>query len=128
VLKKDKLKLLHNLFDITESLANESSFIVKIKLFPGHIIYSGHFPGYPVTPGAVQLQIIHELIENHFGKSIKLIALDDCKFLKIVNPEERKQIQISVEFVINDPLLQVRAAGKYDLDIFIKLKGIYRFI
>jgi 3-hydroxyacyl-[acyl-carrier-protein] dehydratase len=122
------LKLLHTLFEITQSSANESSFIATIKLFPAHIIYSGHFPGHPVTPGVVQLQIIHELIENHFGKSIKLIALDDCKFLKIVNPEERKQIQISVEFVVNDPLLQVRAAGKYDLDIFIKLKGIYRFI
>jgi len=120
------MKLLNDLFEITESSANESGLTVIIKLFAGHIIYSGHFPGHPVTPGAVQLQIIHELLEHHFGKRIQLIALDDCKFLKIVNPEKQEEIRIAIQFNVDGQLLQVTVLGNEGEDVFLKLKGKYR--
>jgi 3-hydroxyacyl-[acyl-carrier-protein] dehydratase len=122
------VKLINDLFEITESSAHESGFITTIKLFPGHIVYEGHFPGHPITPGVMQLQIVHELIETHFGKTIKLIAVDDCKFLKIVNPEQEKELRIAVEFAVTDSVLHVRAMGKHDADTFLKLRGTYQFI
>ena len=121
------MKLLKDLFEITESSAHESGFSTTIKLFPGHIVYEGHFPGHPITPGVMQLQIVHELRETHLGKSIKLIAVDDCKFLKIVNPEQEKELRIEVEFVETDSVLHVRAVGKHDADTFLKLKATYQF-
>jgi len=121
------VKLLNDLFEITESSAHESGFITTIKLFPDHIVYVGHFPSQPITPGVMQLQIVHELIEAHFGKPINLIAVDDCKFLKIVNPEQTKELKIAVEFAVTDSVLHVRAVGKHDADMFLKLKGTYQF-
>jgi 3-hydroxyacyl-[acyl-carrier-protein] dehydratase len=88
----------------------------------------GHFPGRPITPGVTQLQIVHELMENHFGKTIRLIAVDDCKFLKIVNPDEGKQLKISVQFAVTDSVLHVKAVGTDDAHTFLKLKGRYQFI
>jgi 3-hydroxyacyl-[acyl-carrier-protein] dehydratase len=120
------MKLLNNLFQVTESVANESSFIASIRLFPGHIVYAGHFPGHPVTPGVIQLQIVHELLERHFGKRMRLITVDNCKFLKIVNPDEQRQIQISIDYVVHHSVVHVKSAGKQDADLFFKLKATYK--
>jgi hypothetical protein len=72
--------------------------------------------------------MVHELIENHLGKGLKLVSVDDCKFLKIINPEERDEIQISVHYVADKSLLHVKAAGKCDTDTVFRLKGSYLII
>ena len=125
LLKTYSVKLLNDLFKILERTTTESGFFATIKLFPEHVIYSGHFPGHPVTPGVIQLQIVHELMEHYFRKSLKLATVDDCKFLKIINPEENDVIQISVEYFVDNSLLQIKASGKCDSGIFFKLKASY---
>jgi len=120
------MKLLDDLFQIVGSETTESGFSATIKLFSDHKIYDGHFPGHPVTPGVVQLQIVHELMENHFGKSLQLIGIDDCKFLKIINPEEEDEIQISVLHIAESSLLHVKASGKCETGTFFRLKGSYK--
>jgi 3-hydroxyacyl-[acyl-carrier-protein] dehydratase len=122
------VKLLDDLFQIVDNETAESGFSTTIKLFPDHLIYAGHFPGHPITPGVIQLQIVHELMENHLGKSLQLIAIDDCKFLKIVNPESEDKIQISVLYATESSLLHVQASGKCETDTFFKLKGSYKII
>jgi len=120
------VKLLDDLFQIIDFEATESGFSTAIKLFSDHKIYAGHFPGHPITPGVVQLQIVHELMENHLGKSLQLIGIDDCKFLKKINPEEQDKIQISVLYVTDSSLLHVRASGKCETGTFFRLKGSYK--
>ena len=125
LLKTCSVKLLNDLFQIVDNATTESGFSTTIKLFPDHVIYAGHFPGHPVTPGVVQMQIVHELVENHLGRSLTLMTVDDCKFLKIINPEVRDEIQISVQYAIDRSILHVKAAGKCDTDTFFKLRGSY---
>ena len=122
------MKLLDDLFQTIDFETTESGFSTTIKLFPDHKIYAGHFPGHPVTPGVVQLQIVHELMENHLGRSLQLIGIDDCKFLKIINPEELDEIQISVLYITDDSLLHVKASGKCESVTFFKLKGSYKIM
>jgi len=120
------MKLLDDLFQIVDFETTESGFSATIKLLPGHIIYAGHFPGHPVTPGVVQLQIVHELMENHLSNGLQLIGIDECKFLKIINPEEQDRIQISVLHNTDNSLIHVKASGKCESVIFFKLKGSYK--
>ena len=115
------------MYEVLDNSVNETGFITTIKLNPHHIVYSGHFPGHPVTPGVIQMQIIHELLEKKFGKSIKLTAMDQCKFLKILNPQEISQITIYIEFKRTDGLLHINARGEYGTEIFFKLNAIYQF-
>jgi len=115
------------LFEVLESSVNEAGFITTIRLNPHHIIYSGHFPGYPVTPGVIQMQIIHELLENHCRRNLKLITMPQCKFLKILNPDETTQIVVHVEFTRTDELLHIKAWGENGTDIFFKLHSVYQF-
>ena len=120
------MKLLDDLFQIIAFEKTESGFSTTIKLTPDHLIYAGHFPGHPVTPGVIQMQIVHELVENHLGRKLELVSVDECKFLKIINPEEQGKIQISVLHNTDNSLIHVKASGKCESVIFFKLKGSYK--
>ncbi len=119
------MKLLDNFFQILATETIESGFTTKIRLVPDHIIYAGHFPGHPATPGVIQIQIVHELLENNIEKSLKLSSIDDCKFLRIINPQERDEIQISIDLAADDNLLQVKASGHSETKTYFRLKGTY---
>jgi 3-hydroxyacyl-[acyl-carrier-protein] dehydratase len=116
------------MFVVLETSVSELGFITTIELNPSHIVYSGHFPGHPVTPGVIQMQIVHELLEKHFCKNLKLITMSQCKFLKILNPKETSQIVVHIEHNRIDELLNIKARGENGTDIFFKLNSVYQFI
>ena len=122
------MNLINDLFVVLETSVSEVGFITTIELNPGHIVYSGHFPGHPVTPGVIQMQIVHELLEKHFCKNLKLITMIRCKFLKILNPNETSQIVVHIELNMIDELLNIKARGENGTDIFFKLNSVYQFI
>lgn len=121
------MKLINDFIKVLETSINEKGFITTIEFNPDHFIYRGHFPGYPVTPGVIQMQIVHELLEKHFCKELKLITMPQCKFLKILNPKETVRIVIHIEMNIIDELLNVKAWGEDGRDIFFKLNSVYQF-
>lgn len=89
-----------------------------IELNPYHIVYTGHFPGHPVTPAVVQMQIVHELLEDLLGKKLKLIAMPQCKFLNILDPIETPQIAVHIEIKKIDELLNIKARSENGTDVF----------
>lgn len=119
------MKLLDDFFKVLETSLGETGFITTIELNPKHIVYSGHFPGHPVTPGVIQLKIVHELLENYFDKKLKLKTMPQCKFLKIINPNETSQIAINIELEKNNNLINVKASGESGSDIYFKLNASY---
>ena len=116
------------MFVVLETSVSELGFITTIGLNPSHIVYTGHFPGHPVTPGVIQMQIVHELLEKHFCKNLKLITMSQCKFLKILNPKETSRIVVHIEHNRIDELLNIKARGENGTDIFFKLNSVYQFI
>ncbi|MFT5765415.1 MAG: 3-hydroxyacyl-[acyl-carrier-protein] dehydratase [Saprospiraceae bacterium] len=121
------MKLIDDFFKIIETSVIETGFYTSIKLNPSHIVYTGHFPGYPVTPGVIQLQIVHELLEKHFGRKLKLITMPQSKFLKILNPEKTPQLVVYIEFEKKEAVLNIKAWGKNGADIYFKLNSCYQF-
>ena len=122
------MKLINDLFEVLETTVSDMGFKNTIELNSSHIIYKGHFPGHPVTPGVIQMQIVHELLEDHFSEKLKLIGVSQCKFLKILNPNETSRLVVKIEFTRIDEMLNVKACGEHGLDIFFKLNSAYQFI
>ncbi|MGZ3852810.1 MAG: hypothetical protein ACXVBJ_12150 [Flavisolibacter sp.] len=120
------MQLLDSLFEIVDGGEDTTGFTSTIKFFPGHVIFKGHFPGHPVTPGVIFLQLVHELVEMHLNKSIRLVGLSTCKFLRVVNPEFEEIAQISVSIKAKDDLLNVKALGKNETGTIFKLDADYR--
>ena len=122
------MKLINDFFEVLGTSDSEVGFITAIELNPGHIVYQGHFPGHPVTPGVIQMQIVHELLEKHFSKNLKLITMIRCKFLKILNPDKTPQLVVHIEFDKIGEHLNIKAWGENGTDIFFKLNSVYQFI
>ena len=121
------MKLTGDFFEVLETSVTEAGFFTAIELNPGHMVYSVHFPGHPVTPGVIQLQIVHELLENQFGRKLKLKTMPQCKFLKILNPNETLQLVVHIEFEEKDGFINVKAWGENATGVYFKLKSNYQF-
>ncbi len=118
---------MNDLFVVLETSDSEVGYNTTIELNAGHIVYSGHFPGHPVTPAVIQMQIVYELLEKHFCKNLKLITVSQCKFLKILNPEETPRVVIYIELNRVDEFLNIKARGENETDIFFKMNAGYKF-
>lgn len=78
------MKLLDSLYHITER--TDGGF--AIRLDPEHFIYKAHFPGQPITPGVVVVQIAIELLELLLGGTVQLSEIRNVKFLHVIDPGE----------------------------------------
>lgn len=59
---------------------------LTVKLDADDVIYTSHFPGHPITPGACIIQMALELTEKIVGKKMDISEIKNVKFLKILSP------------------------------------------
>lgn len=89
-------------YSIKSISENDGMLDSEIHINPTHEIFSGHFPGNPVTPGVVQIEIIKELLSFHFNRPLRLKYLDNCKFLAILNPNANLSVSVKLKFLPSD--------------------------
>lgn len=121
------VKLINDFFELLETSPYEKGFISTIKLNAGHVIYKAHFPGHPLTPGVIQIQMIHELLQNHLGKKIILKSISQGKFLKIINPIATEYLTIRIQFETQEELFIVRASAESGNESFFKFNMAFQY-
>ena len=104
----------------------DSVLIAEIELNPAHPLYAGHFPDAPVLPGVVQLQILKEILEGHFGRKLLLKEMRTCKFLRIINPFETSGLVIEAKMKETDSLEVVASVSHADM-VYLKAQLSYTF-
>ena len=55
---------------------------------PDAAYFQGHFPGFPLLPGVVQLGVAHHFAERFLGREIVLKTVKKMKFSGMVHPTE----------------------------------------
>lgn len=94
-----KTMLLKDFYSIISSSSPENNtFETTIELHKEHMIFKGHFPNFPVTPGVAMLQIIKELTENQLEQTLFLESASNVKFLALVDPNENSILKFSITF------------------------------
>ncbi|MFA5514740.1 MAG: hypothetical protein WDA20_00485 [Desulfuromonadales bacterium] len=58
--------------------------------FPG---FAGHFPGYPILPAVVQLQAGLCVAEDALGQPLRLVGVENAKFLQQLRPQQEIRIE-----------------------------------
>lgn len=117
--------LLNDLCFLQSVSATEGGATFHVLVKDDHALYSGHFPGQPVTPGVILVETVKELLENHLGKSLEMTKMRQCKFLSAHNPVQSPQIEISASWTSGDEYT-VHAAGSAQAEVFFKLSVCYR--
>ena len=86
------MKLRDNLYKVESVTELQADTRYGISLNPEHFIYKAHFPGEPITPGVVILQIACELMEDMTGTALEPSVIRNAKFLKIISPIENSSL------------------------------------
>ena len=115
-----------NFYTILSSRSEGDSDIFTVRLNKEHAIFNGHFPGNPVTPGVVQMEIVKELVSELLNKQIKLEKMPNCKFLAILNPEVDSDIDVDLKLTDTEEN-QYRAIVSIHNNetVFLKMSAYY---
>lgn len=83
----------------------------KLFNFTGEeYFFDGHFPGQPILPGVMQLQLVVERCEELLGKKIVLKEVKKMKFVSIIQPKE--EIRLKTTFVKENEMEYVFLRGE----------------
>lgn len=115
---------LNNLYTIDNWEASDESINAVIVIDPEYVLFEGHFPNAPVTPGVVQLQIVKELLERHLDKKLKMKTMRTCKFLQILNPHETASVLIDIKIKVGETF-EVTASGSHEQNVYFKAQISY---
>ena len=63
---------------------------------PDHPAFAGHFPGTPILPGVVLLDVALQIIAKTSGIALDLCEISSVKFLSPASPGDELLIQHSV--------------------------------
>ena len=83
-----------------------NSYIFEISLLSGHDVYNGHFPGNPVSPGVLSIQIIRECCEDILEKNLTIKTINLCRFISVLRPIEGEVLYVSFT-------LEEKSEGEY---------------
>ena len=119
--------VIKDFYSIEDWVNTNGRIDAQLKLNPNHEVYEGHFPGQPVVPGVIQLQIIKELMEKTGEQKLLLSKMAFAKYLKMIIPELSPILSIQIDFSKNKGGFQFSAVIKDVQSIFTKVKGTFTF-
>ena len=116
-------------YKVLEYTPQEEGMIInRLLIDEKHSIFDGHFPGVPVVPGVIMMQIVKEQLEEKFERSLQLVSGGNIKFLSLIDPVVNPQVSVEVKYSIQEDSL-LRAEGTIlvgDKPFFKIVKAVYK--
>ena len=70
-------------------------YCIELPVAAQHPAYAGHFPGQPILPGAVLLDVALHTIAGQLGLTLGSAKIRAAKFLSPVRPGEALQLHFA---------------------------------
>ncbi len=116
-----------NFFTILTTQQDDASSRVVIKLDAAHVIFTGHFPGQPVVPGACLLQMVKEIMQNITGNELQLIKANQLKFISLIDPSQKDMLEMELTHKLSENgEWLVSATVAEDTTSFFKFNGSFK--
>ena len=69
----------------------------RLSLLEDCPVFKGHFPGFPVLPGASIIEIVRELASGMAGREICFSAMRSVKFMRMISPEDSLSVTVDMD-------------------------------
>jgi len=103
-------------FTFSKEIANAT-----ILLNSEHDVYKGHFPGQPVVPGVIQIQILRELTEQALKSKLLISELTRAKYLNMIVPGN-STLLVELAFKTTEEGYRINGIIKNNETVFSKVK------
>lgn len=95
----------------------------QISLRADSIVYEGHFPGEPVSPGVCNIQMIKECAEQVAGKALLLSHLQQCRLTTLMTPLAHPQVDVTIGLEEKGDIYKLKATIGKGETIYLDLKA-----
>lgn len=112
-------------YHITAITRQDNSLVATLQLNNDHNIFTGHFPGQPVVPGACMLQIVKEVLADALQSAYQLKKADHLKFIAPVDPRVTDELELKITYKNMDAGLQVVAGLSANGVVCFKFQGLW---
>ncbi len=115
---------LASIYKIISHEASGDEISARISFNEDHPVFKGHFPGNPIVPGVVQVQIFKDLLEQKLGRKLFLNQTKFIKFLNVINPLMAGEVQFEIFYTkLNEDNFNVKCTVKTDQMVYMKYSG-----
>ena len=80
------------LYNIVQNDGNQ----VVLRMNAEHPVYAGHFPGSPVTPGVLTMQMIRECADMKTGRNLRFKSIKNCRLAATVHPSDILRLKMDM--------------------------------
>ena len=81
------------LYDIIDAKGTSFEILMKEE----HPVYQGHFPGQPITPGVLTMQMIRDCVGMSLSRQLHYTTIKNCRFVAMVRPGDRLRLNLQPE-------------------------------
>ena len=115
---------LKSIYEVKSIRVLDREISVRIAFNKDHMVFKGHFPGNPVVPGVVQVQVLKDLLENVLEKKVFLNRTKSIKFLNVISPLEVGEVQFEIVYEQQtDNNFAVKCVVKTETQVYMKYSG-----
>jgi len=91
--------LLKDFFEIIkQTRISDQEILTQIRINPGHGLFAGHFPGNPVVPGVVSVQLINDILSDALGMELITTEAKSIKFISMIQPQINSELSINIKY------------------------------
>lgn len=120
--------LLKDFYRVAGSSGDGNNFKTEIRINKDHEIYRGHFPGRPVTPGVILMQLFKEEAERQTGHKLQLQKSVNVKFMAVVDPNLKDSLFLESEIIEEQGVVKLKGLAKQNDSIALKINSVYEII
>ena len=81
--------------EVANLVETPDEWSADLKFDPSAQYFQGHFPGFPVLAGVVQLGVAHRVAEKWTGRQLTLKMVKKLKFSRVVQPGETVRLSLA---------------------------------
>jgi len=112
------------LYNISILSNTSNTFTASITFNPSHPVFAGHFPGQPIVPGVVLVEIAAATASQVTGKTLIVKEASVIKFLQVIDPNLYSNILLEGSIDKEEDKYKADLIFSSGENIFVKLKGL----
>ena len=73
-----------------------NDIVTHVSVPKDHPSLPGHFPGRPIVPGVVLLDLTFDAIRTALAQPVELVSIVSAKFMQAVAPQARVDVHVKI--------------------------------